>query len=81
MNWRNLLNQADPFIGAALTHRREHPGVYAVAHALAADYHRASRHPWRARWHRMWRRRYERIARGTEQHQECALMMRRHDEG
>lgn len=97
MNWRSIIQQAreqaQPFIGEALRFRREHPGVFAKAHALAADYHRAEQsrpgvrrlrivmwHRPRARYHRMWRRYYERRAQATAEAGQCAMMMRVHDD-
>lgn len=84
MNWQDFLTrarrQAQPFLKDAMSHRRDHPGVYAKANALAADYHRAHGHRLRATWHRMWRRRYSRLAQATAEHQECAMMMRGHDD-
>lgn len=98
MNWRSIIQQAreqaQPFLGEALRFRREHPGIFAKAHALAADYHRAEQlrpgvrgarkrlwHAPRARWHRMWRRYYQRKAEATAEAEQCGLMMRQHDRG
>lgn len=95
MVWRQVLQQArehaGPFIGEALAHRRNHPGLYALAHSYAATEYRSmqitatmSRQPakaWamrqRARWHRMWRRHYARKARATAEAEQCECMMRK----
>ena len=85
MNWQSFIaearRQAGPFLSDAIRHRREHPAIYAKANALAADYHEEQGHRLRARWHRAWRRVYSRRADATAEHQECALMMRMHDDG
>ena len=95
MIWRQVLQQAreeaQPFIGAALEHRREHPGLYALAHSYAATEFRAmqiearmAKQPgraWamlqRARWHRLWRRHYMRLAKATAEASQCECMMRK----
>mgnify|MGYP003650405151 CR=1 FL=1 len=83
MSWARFLQDArrevEPYIGEAIRHRRDHPGIYAMANAMAAAYHRARGHRVRAVWHRMWRRRYARLAAATAEHQECAMMLRRRD--
>jgi hypothetical protein len=93
MNWSRILNQAredaGSWIGEALKHRREHPGVYALAHAYAATHYRldakAARAAGRrlaARWldlralfHRRRREHFERRAKATAEANQCAAMM------
>lgn len=97
MNWTRLLNEARKEAGSwigeavasALKHRREHPAVYALAHAYAATEYRldakAARAAGRrlaARWldlralfHRARRRHFERKARATAEAKQCAAMM------
>jgi hypothetical protein len=95
--WRQLLNQARKDAGSwigdaiaeALKHRREHPAVYALAHAYAATEYRLNAKAARAagrrlvaRWldlralfHRQRRRHFERKARATAEANQCAAMM------
>jgi len=93
MNWTRMLNdarkEAGSWIGDALAHRRNHPAVYALAHAYAATEYRldakAARAAGRrlpARWldlralfHRQRRRHFERRARATAEASQCAAMM------
>lgn len=93
MVWRQLLDEARGaargWIGDAIAHRRDHPLIYAIAHAKAATWyrrassdHRASgkRVPawWsaqRARYHRMRRRHFERLALATAEAEQCACAM------
>lgn len=93
MIWRQLLTQArqdaSSWIGDALAHRREHPGVYALAHAYAATHYRLeaedarrARRPLAARWlaframvHRQRRRHFERMAAATAEAAKCSAML------
>ncbi len=93
MNWTRLLDrardEAGSWIGDALAHRRNHPAIYALAHAYAATHYRldakAARSAGRrlaARWldlralfHRQRRRHFERKARATAEANQCAAMM------
>lgn len=93
MVWRQLVQRAREdatgWIGDALEHRRNHPGLYALAHAYAATHYRlaaedAERRRKRARagWlsframiHRQRRRHFERLAKATAEASECACML------
>lgn len=95
MLWRQVLKQArehaEPFLAGALKHRRDHPGIYALAHSYAATEYRAHQleamkagqrgKAWamlqRARWHRMWRRHYARKARATAEAEQCECMLQK----
>lgn len=97
MSFADLLSaardDARSFLGAAIAHRREHPGVYALAHAYAATEYRLQQEEadaegksvrawWllqRARFHRLRREHFRRRAKATAQAKECECMLRKLD--